>query len=272
MCLDSSLIYASREDEGAISSPVQNVVASASNALSPITSALSPSGQPKPRTPALRSGARRQSQLPGPPSPAAVAELAEDASRNFVAGFQDLYSVSGIDDQISNIRETLSSVTGVHLTVLLLESIALQREIFPWKYAFDIPATPVTPSKAVLVPDVFILLTGFYWSATLTWALTSIFVPLLFAYFYNLTIRDVKRGNVRVAVARYPADPLTYNIVKALVTWLVFHKGVTFGVIAPETVDRIQQGILGGSTGMIIGSGIGAIGALYEAAQRRVVS
>lgn len=259
-------------DEFAISSPVHNLAASPSHAISPLATALSPSGQLNPRTPALRSSARRQTQLPGPPSPAAVAELAEDASRNLVAGFQDLYSVSGIDNQISDIREILSSVTGIHLTVLLLEGIALQTEIFPWKYAFDIPATPITPSRAVLVPDVFILLTSFYWSATLTWALTSILVPLLFAYFYNLTIRDVKRGNVRVAVARYTADPLTYNIVKALATWLVFEKGVTFGVVQPETVDRIQQGILGGSTGMLIGSGIGAIGALYEAAQRRVVS
>ena len=248
---------------------MQNAIASASNALSPITSALSPSGQLNPRTPALRASTRRQSQLPGPPSPAAVAELAEDASRNFVAGFQDLYSVSGIDTQIYNLRETLSSVTGIHLTVLLLEGIALQREIFPWKYAFDIPSTLITPSKAVLVPDVFILLTGFYWSATLTWALTSIFIPLLFAYFYNLTMRDVKRGNVRVAVARYAADPFTYNIVKAVVTWLVYDKGITFGVFAPEAVDRVQQGILGRSTGMIIGAGIGGAGALYEAVQRR---
>ncbi|KAF2213249.1 hypothetical protein CERZMDRAFT_39587 [Cercospora zeae-maydis SCOH1-5] len=263
---------ASEDDTGVLSSPVQAVVASAGNALSPVTSALSPSTQLNPRTPGLRGGARRQSQLPGPPSPAAVAELAEDASREVVTGFKDLYNRSGIDEQISNLREILSGVQGIHLTVLLLEAIALQRHIFPWEYAFAIPATPMSPAKAVFLPNLFMLLTSTYWSATLTWSFTSIFVPLIFAYFYNLTVRDVKRGNVRVAVARYAADPMTYNLVKALATWIVFKKGVTFGVIQPETVNRIEAGIWGGSNALLIGAGLGAIGALYEAAQRRVVS
>ncbi|PPJ56986.1 hypothetical protein CBER1_00521 [Cercospora berteroae] len=262
----------SEDDTGILSSPVQAAVASASNALSPVASALSPSTQLNPRTPGLRGGARRQSQLPGPPSPAAVAELAEDASREVVTNFKDLYNRSGIDEQIANLREILSGVQGIHLTVLLLEAIALQRKIFPWDYAFSIPATPITPERAVFLPNLFILLTSLYWSTTLTWSFASIFVPLLFAYFYNLTIRDVKRGNVRVAVARYAADPMTYNLVKALGTWLVFKKGVTFGVINPETVLRIEQGIWGGSNALLIGAGLGAIGALYEAAQRRAVS
>ncbi|USW50320.1 Putative glutathione transferase 3 [Septoria linicola] len=262
----------SEDDEGGISSPVQAVIASASNALSPITSALSPSGQLNPRTPALRGGSRRQSQLPGPPSPSAVAELAEEASHNVTTSIKDLYNKSGVDESISNVRETLSSIAGIHVTVLILEGIAVQREVFPWQYAFDIPATPITPAHAVSVPNLFILLTGVYWSTILTWSTVSIFVPLLFAYFYNLTIRDVKRNNMRVAVPRYRADPLTYNIVKALLTYIVFKKGVTFGVIAPETIDRIEHAVLGGSNALLIGSGIGAIGALYEAAQHRVVS
>lgn len=135
----------------------------------------------------------------------------------------------------------------------------------------DLSANVVlSDSIAVFLPDLFILLTGYYWSATLLWASTSIFVPALFAYFYNLTVRDVKRGARIVPVARYAADPLTFHVVKALATWLVYNQGVSFGDwVDPIVAERIELALYGGHTATLIGSAIGALAALYEAAQKK---
>lgn len=97
-------------------------------------------------------------------------------------------------------------------------------------------------------------------------------MPSLFAYFYNLTIRDVKRGSRIVPVARYAADPLTFHVVKALATWLVYNQGVTFGGwIDPIAAERVELALYGGHTATLIGSAIGALAALYEAAQKKHV-
>lgn len=236
----------------ALSSPIAAASSSARKAIatvsSTVTSALSPSGQLISRTPAPRASTRRRSELPGPPSPSDVADVVEYESTKFASGVHDLYVRSGITENIEYLREMCSSVTAVQMTFLMLEAFALQRRVLPWRYMFDIPATGFTGSIAIFLPDLFVLLTGFYWSTTLLWSATSIFVPMLFAYFYNLTMRDVKRGNARVTVAKYAADPFTYNVVKALLTWLVYVKGVNFGFIDPEVAERVDLAIYGGST------------------------
>lgn len=254
-------------ESGPVSSPIQAAASTAKSAIASVSSALSPSAQlTTARTPAPR---RRRSELPGPPSPADVADIVEHESTKLVSGLQDLYSSSGITENIEWLRETCSSVAAVQLTFMLIESVALQKRLMPWRFAFSIPSTGFTPSFPVQYPDLFILLTGFYWSTTLLWTATSVVVPLIFAYFYNLTIRDVKRGNMRVSVARYAADPLTFNVVKALATWLVYSRGVSLGFINPEVAERVELAMFGGSTAVLIGCGIGALAALYEAAQKR---
>jgi hypothetical protein len=123
----------------------------------------------------------------------------------------------------------------------------------------------------VSLPDLFVILTGYYWSATLTWAATSLLVPGVFGYFYNLTLREVRRGGAgeSVSVAKYTTDPLSFNIVKALATWLVYVQGISFGVISPAVAERVDGAIYGGSTAVLIGSGIGILAALYDAVQRK---
>lgn len=98
-------------------------------------------------------------------------------------------------------------------------------------------------------------------------------MPALFGYFYNLTIRDVKRGSRVVPVARYASDPLTFHVIKALSTYLVFNQGVTFGGwINPIVAERVDLALYGGHTATLIGSAIGALAALYEAAQKKHVT
>ncbi|EME85954.1 uncharacterized protein MYCFIDRAFT_40008 [Pseudocercospora fijiensis CIRAD86] len=242
------------------------------DAISAVTSALSPSGQLSSRTPATR--ARRISQLPGPPSPATVADIVEEESAHFMERLNDLYTLSGIDDYIANLREACSSVTAIQTTFLIIEAFALQRAVMPWEWRFKTPAFPAAhiPSISVILPDLFVLVTGSYWSKTLLFSATNVILPWILAYFYNLTIRDVKRGNARVSVARYQADPFTFNVVKGLLVWLVYGQGVSFGLINREVAQDVNRYIYGGATAMIVSSVIGATAALYEAAQRRTVA
>lgn len=186
----------------------------------------------------------------------------------------ECYALSGIDDRIANLRDMCSSVTAIQTTFLLIEAFALQKRVIPWTSAFDTPAVPALsiPSFEVFLPNLFVLLTGWYWSRTLLFSTSNILLPWLVAYFYNLTIRDVKRGNARVSVARYQADPFTFNVVKGLMAWIVYAQGVSFGFIDSNVAEYVNSTIYGGATGMIVSSVIGATAALYEAAQRRIVA
>jgi hypothetical protein len=202
-----------------------------------------------------------------------VADVVEQEARRISAGVHSFYGRTGVNEGIAYLRETCSSVLAVQTTFLLFEAYALQRHLMPFNYAFDLPgvsALGVSPT-AVFLPDLFVILTGYYWSTTLTWAATSILVPALFGYFYNLTLRESRRtgGGEAVTVAKYTTDPLTFNVVKALATWLVYVQGISFGIIAPAVAERVDDAIYGGSTAVLIGSGIGALAALYDAAQRK---
>lgn len=158
------------------------------------------------------------------------------------------------------------------MTSLLVEAFAIQNTILPWKYVGDFPMPPLPglpSSYAIKLPDLFILLTGFFWSTTLLWVSTSVLIPAIFAYFYNLTIRDVKRHGERVTVVRHSTDPLVFDVVKALATFIVYGNGVTFGLINPTVADRVNNSFYGGYNGVLIASGVGIIASLYEAAQRK---
>ncbi|KXT17447.1 hypothetical protein AC579_5695 [Pseudocercospora musae] len=263
------------DDDATFSSPIASASAAARNAISAVTSALSPSGQLTTRTPAPATrSSRRRSELPGPPSPAAVADIVEEESAHFMERLNDLYTLSGIDDHIANLREACSNVTAIQNTFLLIEAFALQRALMPLERQFRTPAIPSAhiPSISVSLPNLFVLPSGFYWSRTLLFSATHVIVPWILAYFYNLTMRDVKRGHARVSVARYQTDPFTFNVVKGLLVWLVYGQGVSFGFINHEVAEYVNDVIYGGATAMIVSSVIGATAALYEAAQRRTVA
>jgi hypothetical protein len=59
---------------------------------------------------------------------------------------------------------------------------------------------------------------------------------------------------------------LTYNVSKALITWLVYSQGFRFGGFwADETVERVNGTLPGGYQGVLIGTAIGALASVYEA-------
>jgi hypothetical protein len=161
------------------------------------------------------------------------------------------------------------------MTFLLLEGVALSRELLPLS---QVSPTLIESRRilglqtwpiAVYLPNLFQLLTADFWYPTLLWSATSIFIPLLVAYFYNLSIRDVKRHGSRVTIVRYRADPLTFNIAKALGALIVYNRGFTFGIVDPAYIVRVNEAMFGGHQGMLLGGYVGILAALYEAAQRK---
>ncbi len=191
------------------------------------------------------------------------------------ANIDDLYTDSGIPDFVDAVREMCSSVVGVQVSCLLLEGICLSRTLLPL-----VPVGPAftrsqelfglsIPGARLWLPQFFTLLEPSFWICTILWSSTSIFIPLLFAYFYNLSVKDVKRHGTRVAVARYRADPLAFNIVKAVLAYVVYNTETVFNFVHPVYIQTVNDSMFGGYQGMLVGGYIGILAAIYEAAQRK---
>ena len=126
-----------------------------------------------------------------------------------------------------------------------------------------------TSSIPIGLPSFFRLLGADFWSTSLLWSLTSIVVPALVAYFFNLSTRDVKRHGTRVSVARYQIDPLMFNIAKAITTFVVYGLAQPLPFFDVVAAARVDYSMFYGYKGIVIGSFVGIITALYEAAQSK---
>lgn len=164
-------------------------------------------------------------------------------------------------------RESLSTVVAAHALIVAFELYKLRPELIADKYAFTIPAIDFlgTSDKPIKIPDLFLLFTSSFWGPATLWGFTSLIIPLVAAYFFNLTAKPSRSRN-QSGNFNYTFDPLTFNIVKALLTFVVFGQDVTFGgLIDLEYVARINSAIYGGWQGVLVGTGIGALVTLYEA-------
>ncbi|KAK5175145.1 uncharacterized protein LTR77_000282 [Saxophila tyrrhenica] len=243
------------EDDYASASPSQAIVPSSSTLAT--------------RTP----GRPRRPELPA--SPADVADEVEYATRRMSANIDDLYTGSGIPEFVESVREMCSSVIGVQVSCLLLEGICLSRNLLPltqvgpaFTKSYELFGLSI-PETRLMLPNLFQLVESDFWMPTLLWSATSIFIPLFFAYFYNLSVRDIKRGGTKVSVARYRADPLTFNVVKALLAFVVYNNDHVFSFIHPKHVCMVNASMLGGYRAMLVGGYVGILATMYEAAQRK---
>lgn len=221
------------------------------------------------RTPAASIIQRRRPSLP--PSPTVVVDEVEHATTRFYAGLDDLYTLSGIPEVIDWARESCSSLAAVHATFLFIEAYGLSKVVMPWVYAFDTPAVHAIglPSQAVKIPNLFALLTPDFWLPTLLWSATNLFIPLIFAYFYNLTVHTVKRNNAKVRVVRYNYDPFTFNVVKCILVSTVYGAYVLHGYVSNVLVQIVDQSQYGGYNGVLMGCYVCGLYSLWEATQRR---
>ncbi|KAI7550025.1 hypothetical protein KC331_g3437, partial [Hortaea werneckii] len=227
-----------------------------------------------------------------PASPADVANFAEYETSQLYAGLSDFYTLTGLPRTLDSLRETCSSLSGIQGFFMLLETFSLHRVVLPWIYSgLDLPlpflpeslTTPrggFLPRKIELFyPDLFQLLSSDFWFPTLLWSTTSLLLPALAAYFFNLTLRPVHRrasgssgGGVSVTVARYTFDPLMFNVVKAIATWMVYSRGVGTGVggwIGEEVVGTVEGAMWGGYQGVLVGCYVCVLASVYEAVLRK---
>ena len=212
----------------------------------------------------------RQS-VPLPPSPAALADAVDTSTAEIRSQVASAWESLGLTEQVEMLRELLSSVS-IEGAILLIEAAGLRSEVLPSRYAFTIPAVMgLSPTGwPVHVPDLFACLSSSFWAPVSLWALTSLFVPLFFAYFFNLTLK-AKRAhagshNQPTHQSTQMVDPLTFNIVKGLTAYAVYSRQGRFGgIFVDDTVDTVQRGVPGGVDGFFIGSSIGVLASIYDA-------
>ncbi|KAG9239644.1 hypothetical protein BJ875DRAFT_86006 [Amylocarpus encephaloides] len=222
------------------------------------------------RTPARSSALANlpfASSVPLPPSPAVVANAIERKSVVLRSKLSEVYQGSGINETTEATRTTLSSLVAIHVLIHAFELLNLRKELLPNRYAFTIPEMPLfhMSEYPVSIPDLFLLLTSSFWGPANLWSLTSFVLPLGFAYFFNLTGKPISRSNHSKHFA-YNFDPLTFNIVKALLTSVIYGQDVTFGgLVDLEHVARINSALYGGWKGPVVGTAIGALTTIYEA-------
>lgn len=123
------------------------------------------------------------------------------------------------------------------------------------RYLTTLPAMPAlgTGELAIKIPDLFALLTLGFWGPVGLWLSTSVAMPLLGAWFFNLTMGE----------RMY--DPMSFNVVKGLVAWIVYARGGVSG----ESRAVVERGVPGGAVGMMVGAGVGGLVNLYEVLLRK---
>ncbi|KAI1483025.1 hypothetical protein F4774DRAFT_406193 [Daldinia eschscholtzii] len=213
------------------------------------------------------------SRIPLPATPADVAEAVDRSTVAVREHVVSLYKESGITEATHATRESLSTVTSVLCVISAFELYFLRPEILADRYAFTVPAISFLGTKdfPVFVPDMFLLLTSSFWSPALLWAFTSAILPSIAGYFFNLTINS-NHGRVgrRSHNPDSVVDPLTFSIAKALISYVVYGQGITFGGWIDETsIARINTAIYGGYKGILTGTAITAVLSIYDAVLRK---
>ncbi|KAI1105340.1 hypothetical protein F4804DRAFT_139866 [Jackrogersella minutella] len=214
------------------------------------------------------------SRIPLPATPADVAEAVDRSTVAVRTHVVSLYRESGITEATRATRESLSTVTSVLFAISAFELYFLRPEILADRYAFTIPAFSYLGTKdfPVFVPDMFLLLTSSFWSPALLWTFTGAVLPSIAGFFVNLTVGS-HHGRVGRRSSHAPdfvVDPLSFSIAKALISYVVYAQGITFGGWIDETsIARINTAIYGGYKGVLTGTAITGILAIYDAVLKK---
>ncbi|KAJ5360063.1 hypothetical protein N7517_009254 [Penicillium concentricum] len=208
-----------------------------------------------------------------PASPAAIAEAIDTQTLKLRETIEDAWTASGLVDRAHSLRATLSSVKAVEILVLLLEGGSLAKALIPLRYLTTTPPVQAAhiPAIPIRVPDLFVFLEGAFWAPFSLWLMTCLLLPLISAYFINLSWKassSARRTRSAPNLAQF--DPLTFNIVKALLVHFVFVNDFNFfGFYSGWSIGKVTDSVPGGDIGLLTGTAIGGIGALYEAILHR---
>ncbi|KAF1835953.1 hypothetical protein BDW02DRAFT_567556 [Decorospora gaudefroyi] len=282
-----------RDYYGRNGSPIKRERSSPSEALSVSkptrrrTLIKEPSPEPSPVSEPIRALARTPRAIPRrvssalsevdmPASPAQLAEVADQSFRVVAGKATELWHKTQIDHFKEVVRENASSVATIQTLILLLEAAGLQYNTLDTTPLFHMPEMLATYSdyQDVHGPNGWALLTAEWWAPAVLWSLTSWVLPLMVSYFFNLTIRS--NTERRSADRQYPADPLIFNVVRAVLAYSAY-RGTTDDTIVPRAwgpfseyaVLRVAGNVPGGYYGLQIGSLVGVLVSLYDAALKK---
>lgn len=210
-------------------------------------------------------------RIPLPATPADVARVVDERTVALRERALTFYEESGFREATYTARDTLSTVASIIVCIHAFELYYLRKEILADRYAFTIPAIPAlgTTDYAVEIPDMFLLLTRSFWNPALLWALTSTAIPAFFGFYFNLSAAHSASGRKKGSY-QFSVDPLIFSIAKAVVTYVIYQQGATFGGwIDPVSVARINSAIYGGWKGVLTGTFIMGVASFYDAVLRK---
>jgi hypothetical protein len=208
-------------------------------------------------------------QIPLPPSPSVVANQIEAQTAKVRSQITKAYQHYGITEWIDNAREQVSTSASIESIAIIIELLGLHSTFLPTKQFAMIPAGKYNQAIPAKIPDLFALLEPAWWNTFLLWFTTSVVLPMTFAYFFNITLKATKTHSKRGSHASHATqqyDPLTFNIAKGLIMWLVYSKGVTFlSIPSLSTLATIENAVPGGHQGVMVACAVGAVTAISEA-------
>lgn len=168
-----------------------------------------------------------------------------------------------VQEKVEDVREKLSNVLAIQASGILLEFAFLLKQLVPVVYQTTFPALPAisTQSKDIYAPDVLVLFSSTYWYPFLTYFFLTLALPAAGGYFFNLT-KGRKTKHI------FQVDPVAFNVVKALIVYIVFTHGFRFGgLLGEQSVQTVLSGI--GKEVLIVSSAVGATAGLYDAVLRK---
>ena len=199
-----------------------------------------------------------------------MADVIDRQTIAFQQNLSETWNRLGLVEGVENLRDGLSSVDAVGTLIALFEGLALSRTTMPWKHAFDIPPIDLLRTSRISVdlPDLFQLVTPHFWYTSLVWGSSTLAVPLIFAYFFNFTLKaKPSQGPRRL---EYRVDPLVFHLAKLLMTFTVYWGSFrAYGLISDDVVKDINEHILGGPSGMLTTAFIGILTSIYDAILRK---
>lgn len=207
-----------------------------------------------------------------PLSPRVVTDAIDQQTVRMRQKVSEAWSSSGMTERSDALRAMLSSVKAIEVLFLALEGACVVKDLVPMRYIATMPAVDAvkTPEFMVSVPDVFVFVSSNFWAPYSLWLLTSLVIPLVVAYFFNLSLKAAQSARGRAASGRTSFDPLSFNIAKALVAYQVYgERCTTFGVYSGYSVSRVNASLPGHWSGVLTMSAIGVVGTLYEAILRK---
>lgn len=230
---------------------------------------------------AIREAPRRSSILASPgnldTSPRAVVDYLDRNTRKVSGYISDGISRTHITEYSSGLRDLLSSPLAVNGLALAIEGGALLSYLVELRHAFGITIPYFGRYVPVKAPDVFAFITPDFWSPFSLFMVTTVFLPMIIAYFINYPLKSstshsygTRRASAQQEAA--PAiDPFVFNVAKGLLSYLIFAAPSKSEVVPLSTnpIHKVNSGVYFGYHGLITSSIIGATVALYEAVLKK---